>query len=297
MARTSGARSRQSEPGGNPYAGGGPPPPSAPSGGTSGGTDIVRGPRVATINPHSARYDTRFGRRDIAETAYEQVDMPVEKLERYISSQVSLLGMMGPGQLASLQDELAAVGLLSGNYVRGGPDASTKSAFEELLGIANQMRTSWRQALNRLLNQMTPEMARSRGFRIDENGNLVPAEEQFVPPALQLQLPNKKDVDALMRRTSVDLLGQGWDQRTIDAASNAFISEVKRLQTDAYNQMVERERQLFETGTTNINQITEIQAPSPETFAEEQVKQRDPMGYQTNTGMELLMDLIGAWGG
>lgn len=281
----------QEEPGGNPYTGGG-----APTTPESGGNEPLIAVRRPRAEPRSGP-GQRFQAEERGPYPRTQ-QMPLSQFERYFEGQQAFIGRMSPGALMSLQRELGAVGLLAGDYANGAPDSSTKDAFASLLAISNEWGLSWRAALNRMMSQTSDTKARERGYQINpETGEYEAIEEKFVAPPLQLQLPNKLDVDRVIRQSSTDLLGQGWSQDQIDRVSNSFLGEVTRLQQETYNQEVDRMRREFEGQPGASETITDIEAPSAEAFAEEQIIQQNRQGVETNSGMELLLGLIDNWGG
>jgi hypothetical protein len=175
-------------------------------------------------------------------------------------------------------------------------DAKAVAAYRQALIDANRMGMNVAALLYDSALSANPDLGRGRsgsggeggggggGWMIDENGQLVPAPpdeaEQFVAPAFEVQIPNIADVRRVVRASVVDKLGEGWSQEQVDEVANTIIWKTMAVQADAYRQEVEREKQLFETGTTDIKQITRVQAPSPETIAEEEAMRRDPGGYE-----------------
>jgi len=235
---------------------------------------------------------------------------------KYFEQDVSaplIAGRGNPGLIAELQRQLAAVGLVSSGVPRGVWDPKTEKGYRRLLEIANVWGMSDQAALNQMLAEAEGAVVEDfggniqrrstssegeggggRGFRV-ENGEFVEeGPEAFVPPPLELQLPNPDDIGRVVRKASIDMMGQAMDQGSVNAMTSAYIAEVTRLQREAYNRMVERERQIWETGASDIQEITTVQAPSAEGFAERELENRPET--KTNKGMELLMGLIGQWG-
>jgi len=224
-----------------------------------------------------------------------------------------IAGRGNPGLIAELQRRLAAVGLLEGRAPRGVWDPTTENAYKRLLEIANVWEVTDQEALNQLMAESegavvdegagsigrrtsdgSGEGGRGTGFRI-QNGEFVPeGPEAFTPPPLTLRLPDTEETNRMVRRLSIDLGGQALDQQSIDAITSAYIAKVTELQRGAHSQIVERERQLWDTGTTNINEITDVELPTAESFAEGELGQRPDV--QANKGMELLMGALGMWG-
>jgi hypothetical protein len=91
---------------------------------------------------------------------------------------------------------------------------------------------------------------------------------------------NEKDIQTAFRKAIVEHLGEGWTQEQINAAAAAYRAEEISVQRSAQQQMIERERQLWETGTTDIDEITEVDVRDPNLFIEEEARRRDPAGFQ-----------------
>jgi hypothetical protein len=137
------------------------------------------------------------------------------------------------------------------------------------------------------------------GWMIDENGNLVPVPDQgFVPEPLELKLPNKDDLRRVFRSAIVDQLGEGWSSAQIEDLVNTYSWKFMAAQTDAYAQRVARDKQIFETGTSDIDQITETSVEDPTTFAENEARRLDPGGVQaTDIAEDYAPEFFNALGG
>lgn len=233
---------------------------------------------------------------------YERVPTSSEALDEYFERYYNIIGAMDPGKVKDLQRRLGGAGLLS-SFADGVPDSATLSAFQELLGIANRMEVSWKTALDTVLSNTDVETLKERGYILDpKTGKPIPAEDIFQPPLKPpIQLPNRKDINRVVREATIRLLGQGWNDEQVNRVTDSYLAEVTRLQDEAYEQELERARLDFESGGADPNvagmNIINVSAPTAETFAEEQIKEEDPEGYQVNTGMNLLMGLLDDWGG
>jgi hypothetical protein len=321
VKKVSKVRRRRQEPPPNPYGGGGPSGGQAPETGASGptqgtGTKGKQFPLSVTKDRYK-NDPMNYGRRvdpRWSNPAYLQYLPTRPGYLKYFEDDVSaplMVGRGNPGLIAELQRQLAAVGLIEGKAPRGVWDPSTENAYRRLLEIANEWGMSDKATLERLLSESVGAVVEEKGgtigrgeggtgtgYTVDAEGNIVPAAlPPFQAPALEIRLPNKADTDRIVRRASIDELGRGLPQESIDAISNAYINEVTRLQTEAQTRAIERERQLYETGTTDINQITSVEPPSMEAFTEQQLREQHGPEMEANTGMELLMGLISQWGG
>lgn len=197
---------------------------------------------------------------------------------------------MGAAGIAETKRKLVLAGYLSLNNIGalGIWNDDAIKAYKTALLDANRMGMS----INTLLHEaalQNPGMGGGGGggsdggggggggWTIDENGNLVPqAPEQFVPEPFTPSLPNPDDVRAVFRSASIDKLGQAMSTKDVEDMTRAYMWKVGMLQADAYQQMVARDEQLFNTGTTDIDQITTVQAPSAENWLSEELERTRP---------------------
>lgn len=307
----------------NPYAGGGPSAGDASSGSGTGPRRPSDDPRGGILEPYEGyfpggSYSSRTNMYPYSDARYTNYISQRPGYLKYFEEDVQaplIAGRGNPGLIAVLQRQMAAVGLITESVPRGVWDTKTETAYRRLLELSNMWDMTDQETLNRLMVEAegaavddyagtisrrtssdgSGEGGRGTGFRI-ENGQFVPeGPEAFIPGPLELQLPNPDDVSGVVRRLSIDMLGQGLPQENVNAITSAYIAEVTRLQESAYSQMVQRERELWETGTTNIDRITEVQAPSAEGFAERKMMEDNPQEYQANRGSALLTSLINQW--
>lgn len=164
----------------------------------------------------------------------------------------------------------------------GSWDPKTFEAYADLLSYANRMGMDADSALRHRARMVGQVGGETGNWRFDpETGQFIPLEDPgFVAPALQARVTHPDDLRAVFRQAVIGALGQGWSQREIDELVEAFQWKEIQVQADAHGRMVERERQLFETGATDIEQITEVERPDPGAFIDEEARRRDPAGYQ-----------------
>jgi hypothetical protein len=187
------------------------------------------------------------------------------RLSRYFDGDEALPASLAPHNIAALQRMLVEANLLD-NPRWGFWDAASQEAYKTALHEANRSDTDIQTLLT------TYQEAAAVGE--------LEAKGPFQAPALQIRQHNKDDLRSLFRDAAVKLTGMGWSHEDVERAVNAFVAEETRIQTDAQTQMIERDRQLYETGSTDINQITEVDIRSPELFIEDEARRRDPGGFR-----------------
>jgi len=224
---------------------------------------------------------------------------------------------LSPAGIGSLQEHLAASGLLSGRWRYGIWDDNTADAYKAVLTEANAMGLT-ADAVIRLRGQS--ESFGSSGedgsggsgggggsggsWQYDENGNpvFVPdPEDVYTPPPLEIKTTNKDDLRAVFRRSIIDTLGQGWSQAQINELVDAYNWQEIKVQQDAYNRQVEIARADFEG--TRAGQggevISTVDMASPENFLEQELIRRDPEGYKAgqlvNNAIPAFMQAIKGW--
>lgn len=184
---------------------------------------------------------------------------------RYFDGDETLPARLAPHNIAALQRMLVESGLLS-NPRWGFWDTASEEAYQRALSESNLKGTD----VQTLLTTYAEAAA------IGEQETRPP----FVAPALELRTTNKADLNRVFRQAVTEMLGVGWTDKQIAELVDAYGWEEIRVQADAYQQMVARERQLYETGTSDIKQINQVSAPSPETFIEQEARRRDLGGFQ-----------------
>lgn len=275
------------------------------TGGSSRRSGRSRGSPLGVPKDYTARtsrYSARYAGRDPSYLQY----MPtrpgaaretIEQTPRYMEGDEWKPASESVDRIIERQQKLVIGGYLDPDdgFALGRWDGATRKAYQFLLEDANAAGVTADVALYRAAQSIPigggggggedgegGGRGRGGGWTIDpETGELVQIpEEQFVPEPLRLQLPNMDDLRAVFRSAIVDKLGVGMSQSQINEMANAYVAQVTKVQKDAYSQMVARDRELFETGTTDINQITEVDLPNPDIFVEEEARRRDPAGFQ-----------------
>lgn len=214
----------------------------------------------------------------------------------------------GPDSIAERQRALVLAGYIGAQdrFRLGAWDATTRKAYKALLEDSNAAGVTEDQMIRMRAQGMEVGVGPGGagggtdggggggggGTYIDPvTGELV--EAPYQAPPLELKLPNKQDVRSVFRSAIIDKLGEGWSQEQIDAMADQYINQVRQLQVDAYQQEVARDRDLFETGTTKRNTITSIDAPSAETFVEDQLMKTHPVEAQAQGVVDLFFENMG----
>jgi hypothetical protein len=189
-------------------------------------------------------------------------------------------GNLDPGQIEELQRDLQEIGLLKPGYRKRVWDAESVEAYAMLLAYANQNGLTRDQALAKYkAGEMTVD----------------PTEG---PDPLVVREPNRLDVNAAIREASINMTGTGWDPRAIEAATNAYIAEVRRPQEQAYAMEVARYNAA--NGGEPAAGGTIVEPPSAQAFAEDYIRKQDPTGVQAEEGLGLLASIyqnINGWSG
>lgn len=226
-----------------------------------------------------------------------------QRTPAYYEDDVLRPATLDPGSIGQLQGALAAAGLL-GDFRYGIWDETSQDAYRSLLGEANAAGLSAMAMLQNRASTVDMPGAGSEGGRghweMDENGNPVFVEDPYVAPPLELRTTNKADLANVFRSAVIDKMGEGWSQQQINELVDAYNWQEIKVQTDAYNQQVALERADFEgTRGAGGETITVEQAPSPEAFLDEQLRAKDPEGYQEgqliNDVIPQFFDLMGGW--
>lgn len=189
----------------------------------------------------------RPGTRQIVTT------QPTYTLPRYYDGAQWLPASLPPDQLAQLQRQMVAAGLLkSGQAQLGVWDAASMNAYTQLLAYANASGLDAGTALSQW----------GQAHALDPNAGKAP---------LQVKVTNPEDLRKVFRQSVIDTLGQGWDTAKIDQMVSAYQATETAAQQQAYNQA--------DSGGT----VTA--PPDPGTFAADQVRQEDPTGAQAHDAL------------
>lgn len=240
----------------------------SPQGRALTGGDEESGRRSTTFKPGQRPEDMPNLPRRLATYAhgysYSQGGYP-GGVPRYFDGDEMMPGRLPPHNIAAVQRLLVDSGLLD-DPRWGFWDASSQEAYQRALSEANGKGVDVQTLLSTYADAAAMAEAEAR--------------EPFQAPALQIRQHNMKDLESVFRKSVTELLGVGWSQADISRAAKAFVGEETRIQTEAQLRNIERERQLYETGETDIDQITEVDIPDPNLFIEREAERRDPGGFK-----------------
>lgn len=188
--------------------------------------------------------------------------------------------------IRDLQQQMAFLGLYDANasIIPGDWGEETASAFRRLLAYSNQHGMSYRVALAQLKSGMQAGGGR---MKIDEFGNLVPANQAAQRAPLVTRTTDPKTLELVFRETSMNLLGQ------------ALAPDQIQMMSSAYNQMeIQRQQEAYDKQLTG-GSVVDI--PSPEAFGQAQVEEQNPQGVAQYRGVQYLNDAMQmlaspAWG-
>lgn len=155
----------------------------------------------------------------------------------------------GPNAIADLQAGMVAAGLLTGHYNAGVWMDESANALKKVLAHANRTGTDMWTAIAELASSNTDKHPGPGG------AGRAP---------FQARLSNPDDLKNVFKQGAYNLLGGGGflDDSQLDAMVKAYQEQEVKAQRAAYG-----------GGTT-------VDAPSPQTFAEEQIEQADPKGAE-----------------
>lgn len=196
-------------------------------------------------------------------------------------------------QIWTLQQALAKVGLLRGTFSRSTWDQTTRSAYSQLLGLANAQGIDANTALQQLLSSVDGTADGGSGqWTVDENGNVVPAGQGQGPPPLVTRTTDPAALRQTFRKAVIEMLGEGWSQEEIDKMVAAYNQVEIQRQTQAHNAT-------YGIGGQEGGNIVDI--PSPEAFIEAEVTKKDPVGVQTAEALDFTNEFMQvanspAWG-
>ena len=211
---------------------------------------------------------------------------------RYFADDEYKPANLQPNVIADIQAKMAFVGLYDPNAVLTSGDwgEETASAFRRLLAYANQHGLRWEVALSNLRSQVQGgggPGAPSGRMRIDENGNLVPADTPPDRQPLTIQQTDPRTLNLALREAAMNLTGRALSPDEVQDMTAAYNSLESQRQTEAYNLQVQ--------GGTYLD------IPSPQTYAESEILARHPEEVATEQGRSYLSDAMQmlaspAWG-
>lgn len=199
---------------------------------------------------------------------------PIEQGPRYFDGSEFAPAQLDPASIRALQADLVRAGLLT-NFRAGIWDSASVKAYQELLGMANQYGLTDQAMLAHVVQNGVPVDFGGGG----EGG-------QGGGPGLGIRTTNKDDLRRVFRAAVIDMLGQGWSQAQINELVDAYNWKEIQVQVDAAGQQAAAmEAQLGSLETGEPVDVSQFAGPaqdveSPETFLEDEVRRRDPMGVQ-----------------
>src|SRR5690606_6336197 len=243
--------------------------------------------------PRTSGYDVMLNRSQRDRSLGGGRPTIVEQRPRYHDGDEFKPASLDPATIGELQATMAAAGLLTGDFRYGIWDAGSAAAYKDLLAEANAQGLTAEQALQ--LRASTFTSGGSGGsdgsgggggaggrWEIGPDGEPVWVEEQYVPPPLEIRTTNQDDLRRVFRAAVIDTMGQGWSQEQINEVVDAYNWKEIQVQQDAYNQQVAIERAEFMGERTEGGEvISSAEIASPETFLEDQMREKDPVGFQT----------------
>ena len=122
---------------------------------------------------------------------------------RYFTSDLDALGSSSRGKIASWQSRLNAAGLLSNTFVLGSVDNETRSAYSQVLAIANREGVTDEEALAMVMQRRTTGGGSVQRYR----------------------LTNPTDIKVAIRAIAQDALGRGLDDGDVNRLVKLFQQE------------------------------------------------------------------------
>jgi hypothetical protein len=219
---------------------------------------------------------------------------------------------LDPAGIGRLQASLAAAGLLT-DFRYGVWDSASIKAYEELLGEANAAGITAEAAMRQRAAGIDFGGGSGGGrdgggggggghWGFDENGEPVFIPDQYVPPPLELKRTNRDDLIRAIRTGVIDTMGTGWSQQQVGELADLYLQREEQIQRDAYNRRIGLERTAFEQGESAVAGavIEEPTMEEPETFLENELRRRDPVGVQAagvvNDSMPAFIQALRGWG-
>jgi hypothetical protein len=149
-------------------------------------------------NPIARKFDT-YGR-----SVVPPFIPAMPKVEpRYFTSDVDALGSRSRGMIASWQSRLNTAGLLGNNFALGVVDNQTRSAYSEVLAIANREGVTDEEALAMVMQRQTTGGGTVQRYR----------------------LTNPTDLKVAIRAIAQDALGRGLDDGDVNRLVKLFQQE------------------------------------------------------------------------
>lgn len=164
-----------------------------------------------------------------------------------------------PTFIRKIQYGLLGAGLIDDNdiFAPGVFDDVTSKGMSSVLGYANRAGITWEQALDELMQGGMERMAALNAAKKGPKG-----------PVFTARLSNPDDLKKMFRQTAYNMLG---GQFIAEDQQQAFV--------DAYHQIeLGAQRAAFDAQVGGGGTV--VDAPNPQTTAEQQVEQLDPDGVK-----------------
>jgi hypothetical protein len=296
----------------NPFGGGGPPS-------TRGGATAPSRNKPLGV-PRG--YTATVARRDTANWQYPYVlsrplvpglagQRDAEQGPRYFEGMEYKPASAPVEEIIEKQRLMVIAGLLSPSegFMLGVWDPTTVKAYRTLLEYANQAGLNADAALRRfaespgMVGGSDGEGGGAGGqWGIDpETGEFVPIEETFVAPPMEVRTHNKDDLRRVFRAAVINMLGEGWTEAQINELVDAYNWKEIGLQAEAYRDEVAQMELEFQGKPRTSNVISQVDAPSPESFIEEEARESDPQGFAATQIAEdfapAFFEALGGYGG
>lgn len=210
-----------------------------------------------------------------------------------------------PQSVAQIQRAMATAGLLS-DFTLGVWDSKTADAYAEVLTYANASGLDDQTALQQMVEAPRIDMGQGSGSGggrriVGFNPDGSPIYSEYVAPPLEIKPTNRDDLKRMFRSLTAEKLGVGWTDEQLNELVDGYNWQEVRVARQNYDQQVAMERTAFNEGPQAVagQTFTTEQAPSPETFAENQLIARDPTGYQAAqvglNSVDMFEQALGKW--
>jgi hypothetical protein len=165
-----------------------------------------------TLDPLTGKQTGYYGFKGWENVPYGRQEYPkaTQVQPRYFSGDEDMINAMSPEQLADVQYNLYLSGQLGKNYTPGVVDSQTRSAFRDVLGVANRESTDWVTAIKTLKAAQVP-------------GGDLPT----------FRLSNPDDLKTVFRRAAQEMLGRTLSDEDMKDLVDTFQQRELRFQKQA----------------------------------------------------------------
>lgn len=164
------------------------------------------------LDPLTGKQTGYYGFKSWVDVPYGRQEYPkaTEIQPRYFSGDEDMLNAMSSEQVAEIQYNMYLAGQLGKNYSPGVIDSQTRSAFRDVLGVANRESTDWVTAI-RALKEAQP------------SGGDLPT----------YRLSNPEDLKVVFKRSAQEMLGRTLSDSDMEDLVNTFQQRELRFQKQA----------------------------------------------------------------